>query len=556
MVRTYRNDRQALVSPWEKAMRNADAKEGRPINTGKRVYADLRIGNTSLEHQSTPRTLKLPPITEDPQQMIQFLGEEVGKALARSKEKLKKMKKEFILYDPQETSMMSKTSAFEILTRYKIPNNENYQKKVLAFFVSQDEPSKINYKKMTEFFENSKKNYQEKIELADKQQELNSEGRSIITDNTHGRYDSHSTDHQIRNKPRKAHEQAFKERRDVGLMLEIEKALKTYRGETSPDDLIDALEDSLQNTCRNDDFQTDNGHVKSLVNKHSIPINSALILKCIERLDPFNTGSIEWPKFIEFFRKAIGSPIRSVRTSSQTSSSNYNHPPPQQLSPQFHEVIPDRPAWETRQPLSSIGNNNNHDVNKNKWETTSHSIPLNDSYNNNDALWGHENSSNNNNNNNNNSYEYDSNTNHDYLYDQTNDLFYGQNQAPVDENNEFPAMDNDLEAAFAKSVDELRSNSAYDNSIEEPNKDEQQTFEEHGERGNIYKMVAGALNDKAKHNNGRLHTNDVRKIMNYYNLLFDADFPMDQINAILHRYSDQDEVYSEQIINMFGKEIV
>jgi len=44
--------------------------------------------------------------------------------------------------------------------------------------------------------------------------------------------------------------------------------------------------------------------------------------------------------------------------------------------------------------------------------------------------------------------------------------------------------------------------------------------------------------------------------MNYYNLLFDANFPMDQVNAVLQRYSQSDEVYSEQIIGMFGKEII
>lgn len=55
---------------------------------------------------------------------------------------------------------------------------------------------------------------------------------------------------------------------------------------------------------------------------------------------------------------------------------------------------------------------------------------------------------------------------------------------------------------------------------------------------------------------GRIQTNDVRKIMNYYNLLFDANFPMDQVNAVLQRYSQSDEVYSEQIIGMFGKEII
>jgi len=262
MVRTYKQEKLQNLSPWEKAMRNADSDEGRPVNTGKRVYADMRATKTSFEHQGTPRTLKLPPITEDPQKMIQFLGEEVGKALARTKDKLKKMRKEFVLYDPQDSSLMSKTSAFQIMEQYKVPASENYQKKVLAFFVDKEEPSKINYKKLTEFFENSRKNYIEKMEVL-QQQEDNAAKANVMTDSTHGRYDSVSTNNQIKNKPRKAHEQAFKERRDAGLLLEIEKALRGYRAR-DPEELIDDLEESLRTTCKNDEFQTVNGHVSCI----------------------------------------------------------------------------------------------------------------------------------------------------------------------------------------------------------------------------------------------------------------------------------------------------
>ena len=261
MVRTYKAQKTPALSPWEKAMKNADSEEGRPVNTGKRVYADMRATKTSIEHHGTPRSLKLPPITEDPQQMIQFLGEEVGKALMRSKEKIKKMKKEFILYDPQQTNLMNKNSAFDILNRYKVPDNENYQKKLLAFFVDKNEPSRIDHKALAEFFENSRKNYLERMEVL-KQREEEGKVAEAPTDNTHGRYDSSSTMNAHKNKPRKAHEQAFRERRDVGLMLEIEKALKGYQA-SDPEDLLDQLEESLKKTCRNDDFQTDNGHVSS-----------------------------------------------------------------------------------------------------------------------------------------------------------------------------------------------------------------------------------------------------------------------------------------------------
>lgn len=61
---------------------------------------------------------------------------------------------------------------------------------------------------------------------------------------------------------------------------------------------------------------------------------------------------------------------------------------------------------------------------------------------------------------------------------------------------QFPPMDDDLEAAFAKSVDELRSHQV----VEEK---ERPTFEDQGQRGNIYRMVASALEDKSKNNNGK-----------------------------------------------------
>lgn len=263
MVRTYRQDKYQLVSPWEKAMRTVDASEGRTtVNTGKRVYADMKVTQSSLT-AGGQKNLKLPPITKDPQQMITFLGEEVGKALCRSKEKIKAMKKEFVLYDPSDTGQMSKSSAFEILQRYKVPTNENYQKNVLAFFVNDQHPGKINYKSLIEFFENSTEQQLEKLQFSVSNLKLDNQGgggEGAKADSTYGRFDSTSTMNQTQNKPRKAHLQAFAERRDVGLQLEIERALKNYT-KTDPDELLDRLEDALRTTCRNDDFLTDGGHV-------------------------------------------------------------------------------------------------------------------------------------------------------------------------------------------------------------------------------------------------------------------------------------------------------
>ncbi|XP_066923919.1 uncharacterized protein [Clytia hemisphaerica] len=559
MVRTYHRkaDKGQMMSPWEKAMRNADSEEGRPVNTGKRVYAEMKVTKTSFEHHSTPRALKLPPITEDPQQMIQFLGEEVGKALARSKEKISKMIKEFVLYDPSQTSLMSKSSAFEILQRYKIPSNENYQKKVLALHVDREEPSKINYNKMVEFFENSRKNYLERLEIVQQQADQQSNATGSISDNTVGRYDSVATMNQVHNKPRKAHEQAFKERRDAGQLLEIEKALKGYRS-ADPEDLIDGLEESLKTTCRSDDLLTDNGHVRSLVNKHGLPINSSLTLKLIERLDPFSTGSIEWPKFIAFLRKSIGSSPRKTRT-----------PVAPIVQQSKQDIVPERPAWELRQPLSSIGsrqsyrrddemhNGGNHHNNSNALSplgmTKQEPVPQSpwQQFSATDDPGYHSNPSDP-------SPRYDNINNNNDIYDTPNnggDGYYDDYHYENNNNNnneEFPQMDDGLEAAFAKSVNELRSSYATEPEPEPA----RPSFEGQGQRGDIYKMVANALEDKAKLNQGRIHTNDVRKIMNYYNLLFDANFPMDSVNSILNRCSQNDEIYADQIIGMFGKEII
>ena len=61
-------------------------------------------------------------------------------------------------------------------------------------------------------------------------------------------------------------------------------------------------------------------------------------------------------------------------------------------------------------------------------------------------------------------------------------------------------MDDGLEAAFEKSVNELRASTA-SYSMPEP-EPERPKFQGQGQRGDIYRMVAGALEDKAKVNNG------------------------------------------------------
>ena len=249
MVRTYKEDDFNLLSPWEKAMRIADAEANSPLQTGKRMFRDI---HSSLSICSDQKHLKLPPISEDPQQTIEFLGQEIGKALLRSKWKLNKVKTEMLLYDPLETGYMSKSAAYEILKRYKLPPNDNYQKKIVAFFIAKLEPGKVDRFKLVEFLENSYLQYQKMSEIK-KKDGLSDVGRETkFSDSIHGRYDSEQSAHEREYEPRKAEviNKAFASRRDAGLSLEIERAFTTSGKD--PHVLINRLEDAIKKTCVNE----------------------------------------------------------------------------------------------------------------------------------------------------------------------------------------------------------------------------------------------------------------------------------------------------------------
>ena len=53
---------------------------------------------------------------------------------------------------------------FYIPHRYKLPPNDNYQRKILAFFVLHDDPGKIDRTKLIDFLENSKLQYKKYVE--------------------------------------------------------------------------------------------------------------------------------------------------------------------------------------------------------------------------------------------------------------------------------------------------------------------------------------------------------------------------------------------------------
>lgn len=261
MVRTYQANNYKLVSPWEQAMRNAELAEGKPITTGKRMYSDVNTTQTSGEQ----RVHKLPPIGNNPEELYHFLGEEIGKILVRSKEKIKKISK-FVLYDPLESGMMSKSAALEILKTYRVPPNENFQKQLIDLFINVDEPGKIKHKELIEFFQNSRNTAVERIEHEKQQDATQQQSQQTFNNSYTGRYDSTPSNEPIENqqfikaKRGEAVRQAFAERRDAGLLLEVERALLSYHS-ADPVDLINQLEDSLRKSCRNDEGLVPNLHV-------------------------------------------------------------------------------------------------------------------------------------------------------------------------------------------------------------------------------------------------------------------------------------------------------
>jgi len=487
--------------------------------------------------------LKLPPITEDPQQTIEFLGEEVGKIFLRSKRKLKTVKNEFVLYDPMECGRIPKAAAYEILKRYKLPPNDNYQRKILAFFVTPEEPGKVDRVKLVDFLENSCLQYRKFVEMKQKEDDSLKPPVTPKADSTYGRYDSH-TSNSLRDptlSPRRgeAVSRQFNDRRDVGLSLEIEKAFKSSG--LDPHVMIEQLEASIERTTMNqrqrDLRLVNNMHLKGLVAKTDFPINAALTMRCIERLDPYGNGEIEYPRFIEFLRKAVCSipPSRDTRsqmsgitTTSSTTLSSGSAP------------------WERHKPLGSI-----------------HRHPSN-----NGDLYPMITDNNNNINNNNNNVYLDVPTIrvepnivptlHDLLDDDDQQNLYNTNDDVFDHNNN-NNNNSQWDASLLSSTQDHRAGDQTSIFQEQPSivdDEKEEKIQLLSTRGEVYKRVADALNDRAMLNNGLISTNDVRKTVNYYNMLFDADINLQKIIQKLDKHSKSDYVNVDFIIDSFSKGIL
>ena len=238
-------------------MRNADSADGRSVYTGKRTYSNVNVAQTTYDFKGNEarKDVKLPPISGDTQQMLNFLVDEVGVVLFRSKGKIETILKEFKLYDPLEKGLIPQGVACEILKRYKVPPNVNYQKKVVACFVNPSAPGKVNRMELQEFLQNSRNIAMERTDTG--QHEKGQYTEQKLADSTQGRYDSSATststsrDHEYEPRKAEAVKQAFSDRRDAGLIIQIERAFRSST--VDPATLIDKLEDSLQRKCRNDD---------------------------------------------------------------------------------------------------------------------------------------------------------------------------------------------------------------------------------------------------------------------------------------------------------------
>ena len=269
MVRTYNYDNYQLISPWEQAMRNADNEAEKPLQTGKRVYNNHGATSTNGMYNFHPKSPRLPPISNNASEQLDYLKMEVGKVIARTKERLKKIGNEFVLYDPNEVGSINKSAVLEILRRYKVPTRESDQRALVNCFTIKEESSKVNRQELYEYLERCKEDYDETRLTSNKKSTSKPSDNRQYYDSTHGRYDSIPSIANDENKrssfgrgaPAK---EVFAEKRDAGLLLEIERAFD-YANITTPHAFIDKLEERLKQTCRNEENLTDNLHVRATV---------------------------------------------------------------------------------------------------------------------------------------------------------------------------------------------------------------------------------------------------------------------------------------------------
>ena len=242
MVRTYSN--QISLSPWEKAMHNAD-NQLESNHTGKKMYSNVNTTTSSINFDPSNNNVTLPPIKEGRNKILQEIEYEVGRAVTRSKEKLNNIKRECSLYDPTNNGYISINAITDILKRFKVPEQESDQKKLAASFT---ENEKVRYTILIEFITHCQGIFESKVKPQKPTTTYEIVPNTSKIDGVIGRFDSTTRtqserQNEYRPNRKEVTQQRFNDRRDAALMIEVEKALKNTRIDRN--DMIDALEDTL-----------------------------------------------------------------------------------------------------------------------------------------------------------------------------------------------------------------------------------------------------------------------------------------------------------------------
>ncbi|XP_012560657.2 uncharacterized protein LOC105846445 [Hydra vulgaris] len=536
MVRTYYN--QISLSPWEKAMQNAD-NHMENNHTGRKMFSNVNTTTSSIKFNSDNNNAALPPIKEGRQKMLKELEYEVGKAASRLKEKFGNIKRECSLYDPTNNGYISINTIAEILKRFKVPEQEAEQKILVASFT---ENEKVRYTNVLDYILHCQTLFENKVKESQKTTTYEIVPQTSKADSLIGRFDSTASSQserqsEYRPNRKEVAQQRLNDRRDASLMIEVDKALKNTRIDRN--ELIDALEETLILNYTGKTIV--NEQMKKLVERHNLPLNPALTLKCIQVCDTENIGKIRWENFINLLRKSVG----ERKQNSDNKSGN----------------LPIKAQWETTRPLSDISSK------KTKRATND----LNESFDSNDDINVNYSSSSQN------SYEWNNfgtstseinhqNNNFNYVQKKTPLIMTPENYENQEHTNQFNSkyenetkyetrqvqIDDDIEAAFFNSLQQIRNEKKYQQEYTTPKIE----FSRYGARGEIYKKVAQALYDKGKRTNGNIMCDEVRKLINYYNLILDADFNDEQVQDLLLTHSNNDQIRVEDFVNAFGTKIL
>jgi len=131
--------------------------------------------------------------------------------------------------------------------------------------------------------------------------------------------------------------ETFNERRDAAIRIEVERSCQNFHG-----DLYYVVQNLRKSLMSREEDMVNSYKLKGIVNRHQLPINDALIVKMIERLDPHGTDSVSCKAFMEFLEKSLPLPSRDEGRIKASKNAK------------LAEKKPERPRWETSKPLGAI----------------------------------------------------------------------------------------------------------------------------------------------------------------------------------------------------------